>query len=1008
MNTGASPSRIGFLKNVVPTETDHLLNYLAAHDSINSPVSDNTLQENVNRFKLANDLATATGEDAGLTKSLLADTEVQSLRDVTLKYSDDKLEQLFPPDKGTKPLTLSSAKLVSATPSRKVNALSKFQNAMFNAETSAFIQRMLQNGELSPNKKSSGNPTKAALLRSTGTVKSSTPDPAQSGMAQVLKNKPDFHFRKHAISTLLGDPASFTNVPEEDRPAVINGLKTISLAQSLTSTPKALPTLVNSKLSAFRVAQLPEDQFVERFGDEVGGPDIAKNIHTHAVQVSTRNDHALTSILQTVRGTGIAAIDGREPLNERFNRLIEESSDLPEQIDLERLFGSLDYCECSDCTSVTSPAAYFVELLQFLRNNNLNPNTPWSQWSDVEDFRDSPLDYLFRRRPDLACLELTCANTDTVLPYIDLANEVMESFIYHQKKYVDSNSSPKQAWIDIFNASDNADGLGGSSEELLAVPQNVNMQAYLALQQSVYPAAKLPYHQPIDAIRQFLTFLGTSRAEVFRLFQAKYNPPTTTTPDTWTDVSCPPAKIKDPPPCPLYKISEDCSDSSDDDDDCCDDSDDDKTKDDEDPDGFDDSDEYDDMADVTVSGSITSEDQVRLIQIHQEALSRAIAAEELGITQEEYVILTKQAFWRKAHFDIRHGEDVSVATYRKNIGVKKDWEYWGLDYMSPADMLDATKGEGLTFVKDQFLPRTGVLYADLVDMLRTNYINSNMPKGRAKVILESFHFSYQFLASKINTQEKHRMARLHPLLQFLEHPVDKDSGFQKVLLHSLKNQTCCQLLFKNRQEPARRLAATNTSSQPNGDQMSHKSAKCECGCDAELKDWICKYFESVGKIIVLDSGEGQKLPWEGDIIASDPPVTNPSLTLAVTAPAPAPPAPAPAPANATITPSTSPSLADGETLVGHIHNDGSVTQSATSSILVGYVALSGVVYDTTSQPLANSWPGKDLTVVRTDKPTGDDSDGFISSTDSMLHLNGIDTPTPWTVTYDDCDLTKGT
>src|SRR5262249_4298761 len=153
------------------------------------------------------------------------------------------------------------------------------------------------------------------------------------------------------------------------------------------------------------------------------------------------------------------------------------------------------------------------------------------------------------------------------------------------------------------------------------------------------------------------------------------------------------------------------------------------------------------------SGAITTEDQATLTQIHQEALSRAVAAEELAITQEEYIVLTKQAFWRKAHFDIRHGEEVSVAIYRKRIGVKKDWEYWGLDYMSAADMLDITQEKGLTFVKKQFLPRTGVLYADLVDILRTNFINPNMPKGRAKVIMESFQFSYQFLASKIDTKE---------------------------------------------------------------------------------------------------------------------------------------------------------------------------------------------------------------------------------------------------------------
>ncbi|KAF2175463.1 hypothetical protein K469DRAFT_683881 [Zopfia rhizophila CBS 207.26] len=107
-----------------------------------------------------------------------------------------------------------------------------------------------------------------------------------------------------------------------------------SLAQALTTTPKALSALAQSKLSAFRVAQLPEQQFVENFGDALGSQGIARDIHNHAVQVTTRND-VLTSILQIVRGTGIAAINGTEPLNERFNRLIVGASELPEQINLE-------------------------------------------------------------------------------------------------------------------------------------------------------------------------------------------------------------------------------------------------------------------------------------------------------------------------------------------------------------------------------------------------------------------------------------------------------------------------------------------------------------------------------------------------------------------------------------------------------------------------------------------------------------------------------------------------
>ncbi|KAH7378543.1 hypothetical protein BKA64DRAFT_244791 [Cadophora sp. MPI-SDFR-AT-0126] len=996
----ASSSRIAFLKSVTPADDEELLNQLS-NGSLPSPSDDSADEDKFNRLKLANDLANISDEHPALTKALLADPEVKSLRDVALNYGDDKLEQLLPPGTAAKPAALSSTKISSPSSSTSassspVEAVEKFQRAMFNAETSAFIQRMLKNGELNLPKAPIASTAKLASQNAAITSSAPQSDVIQARMAQVLKNKPDFHFRNDGVSSLLSDPAAFSDIPDEDHPAVVDGLKDIALAQALTSEPKALPALVQAKLSAHKVSQLPEDQFIQSFSDLVGGSEVAKDIHGHAVQVTARNDHALTSIIQNVRGTGLAAIDGNETGSARITRIQNEVSNKPEQINLEKLFGSLDYCECSDCTSVTSPASYLVELLQFLRNNNLYPDTPdsqWKRWSDSQDIYGSPLDNLFRRRPDIACLELTCANTNTVLPYIDLANEVMESFIYHQQRYINSPRNRKQTWIDVFNSSDNADGLGGNSEDLMATPQNVNMHAYLTLQQSVYPAIKLPYNQPLDAIRQFLIFLGTKRSEVLRIFQARYIPPTKTTPDTWDAVICPCKRTKLPSPCPEDTVTDSCAEESDDG--CSNDTVDTDEDQDSDPNcATSDSDDDTNTGSGTSSISISNEDQATLIEIHAGAVARSVAAEELGISQEEYIILTKQAFWRKQHFDIRHGEEVSVSTYRKRIGVKKDWEYWGLDYTSSTDMLDTTRGIGLTFVKSQFLPRTGILYADLVDVLRTNYINPNMPKGRSKVILESFRFSYQFLASKIDKSEKYRKARLRHLLQFLEHPTDKDSGFQEVVKGALKKQTCCQLLFANRQPPKQsdRLLTGNGEESAASENRKHEPKKCQCGCDTELRDWICKYFESVGKIIVLDSGEGQRLPWEGDIIAYIPPIpiiarVMPRL-IAADATNPSPPA-----------------LGPGEILVGHIHTDGSITVDSTSTVPVGYVALDGTVYSTNGVLLVSLWTRYLLKVVRTDQPTGLTSDGSITS-QSKLMIDGVTTATPWTVTYDDCDLTK--
>ena len=81
------------------------------------------------------------------------------------------------------------------------------------------------------------------------------------------------------------------------------------------------------------------------------------------------------------------------------------------------LFKAGDLCECEHCRSVLSPAAYFADLLMFLKDRNTH--TGKGQVKDV----------LFRRRPDLGFLELNCANALTPFPYIDTVCEVLEDAV---------------------------------------------------------------------------------------------------------------------------------------------------------------------------------------------------------------------------------------------------------------------------------------------------------------------------------------------------------------------------------------------------------------------------------------------------------------------------------------------------------------------------------------------------------------------------------------------------
>ena len=53
----------------------------------------------------------------------------------------------------------------------------------------------------------------------------------------------------------------------------------------------------------------------------------------------------------------------------------------------------------------------------------------------------TPLDHLIGnkekqvpgRRPDLAHIKLTCENTENAMPYVDLVNEILESYVLYQQ-----------------------------------------------------------------------------------------------------------------------------------------------------------------------------------------------------------------------------------------------------------------------------------------------------------------------------------------------------------------------------------------------------------------------------------------------------------------------------------------------------------------------------------------------------------------------------------------------
>ena len=873
----------------------------------------------VKRLELLYSLAIISDNNPTVLDSLAADSDLQTLRDVALLYDEAKLAAVYgasvdsPSDKPVSKLgTLNMPPVFKQqTPSAEPPSVSQFRRKLFWREPSAVIQRMVQSKEL---------PIADGKIR--------------DGCLQFFQNQPHFNIRDTSVVTALQDSKALAGVPDAHVPDVTKHLKILQLTQTLTHDPKAIPTLLKKGMtSSLKVASIPEKTFLRHMGDELD-VDTARVIHSHAVAVNMRNNRVLTNAYQTVKGTGIAAIDGREKRNVRAKRLADSTSQVLPQVDLETLFGSLDYCACSDCTSVFSPSAYYVELLQFIRNNDLDPDpgpTGTSYPTGTAGTSGTLLDRLFARRPDLGNLELSCANTNTLIPYIDLSNEVMESYVVYL-----ATQNPTGPSITVFNVIDHE-----SSNELLAAPQNTNYEAYCILNSAVYPPQSLPYCQPIDSMRINLKSLGTSRYQLMTVFQKPYTPPIT------------------------------AADGS----------------------------------------AISSANQKQLATIHQTVLTRAADAEFLSIIQGEYIILTKQAFWPIEYFDIMQNQQYTVTEYQTDIGLKSPNEYWGLSLADMESQVEADK-VGLMFVEAQLLRRSGLTYMDLVSVLKTRFINPNYPQGKALVILDSIQFSYRFLQRLVDTTAKQKSKRFAKLIEFLI--------MAEIALPKPAASDC---------------------------DCSGETHSSMCQEISQLCCWVHRWFDRIGCLIVLESGEGRRRPWRGDSYAGPQPAQQPpdppkiahtalakllpSSALPVASTKSHPPVPrkrfisqprsgssdsAPTMLTNSASPAaeqankTSNPILDVEPQVpiAILNRDGSILDYK-SKETIAYVQLSGKVLDTSGNPWVNAYSSQNLDLAV--RPIKDiDGSGEILS-NGYLFIDGDPAArsegpvrVTWTSQQDDCNL----
>ncbi|TCK16759.1 virulence plasmid A protein [Ancylobacter aquaticus] len=265
-------------------------------------------------------------------------------------------------------------------------------------------------------------------------------------------------------------------------PKVTAAVERIHRVYQITPDDRSMSTMLSRGFdSAASVMRYGADEFASAMGEALGGAPAARLVHAKAAQVHA----AVLSIATTYVTSAQAPVIGG-----RANSFLAATAvgqvapalggDVIAMPTLEQLLGPMDYCGCDHCRSVLSPAAYLVDLLEFLdRPSGAGAN---------------PLDVLLERRPDIAALALSCENTNVLIPHVDLVNEMLAHFVAHDL------------------AMTGFDGHDVTPEDrqpdLLAAPRYADEAARQKLETALFPPP-LPFSQRLEALRAHFRALDT-------------------------------------------------------------------------------------------------------------------------------------------------------------------------------------------------------------------------------------------------------------------------------------------------------------------------------------------------------------------------------------------------------------------------------------------------------------------------------------------------------------------
>lgn len=210
---------------------------------------------------------------------------------------------------------------------------------------------------------------------------------------------------------------NFQGFKPEEKAMVLNSVKTYQRVYSFTNDIEDTETIMAAGFhSSFHITSVTLPEFINTTKlDKYIATKYFENAHMSII----RTTGVMGSILDILTGSfDWTAVGNSSPAIKDYLK------DIPGYQDL---FGDLTFCDCEHCQSIYSPAAYFVDLMQFVERYVISKHFTGAKATHVLNLKV--------RRPDLWSLPLTCENTSTLVPYLDIINEILESYIAKKKGF---------------------------------------------------------------------------------------------------------------------------------------------------------------------------------------------------------------------------------------------------------------------------------------------------------------------------------------------------------------------------------------------------------------------------------------------------------------------------------------------------------------------------------------------------------------------------------------------